>query len=127
MPEYHFNAKLKRPEGVGTWTYLDIPVEVMANFGKKGQVMVSGSINGHPFRSSAMPHGDGRHYLVVNKSIRDAIGAIEGDLVGVVLQQDQEERKVILPDDLKAALQANPQAGLIFEKLPHSHQKQYVE
>ena len=48
-------------------------------------------------------------------------------LVGVILQEDQEERKVILPDDLKAALQANPQAGLIFEKLSHSHQKQYVE
>jgi hypothetical protein len=127
MPEFNFTAILKRPEGIGTWTTLDIPVEVMTNFGRKDQVKVRGTINGHPFRGSAMPHGDGSHYLVVNQAIRDAIGASLGDLVQVSMQEDQEERKVILPKDLKAALQVNPQVALIFNKLSYSHQKQYVE
>jgi hypothetical protein len=127
MPEFNFTAILKRPEGIGTWTYLDIPVEVMTNFGSKGQVKVRGTINSHPFRGSAMPHGDGSHYLVVNQAIRDAIDATLGDLVQVAIQEDQEERKVNLPKDLKAALQTNSQVALIFNQLSYSHQKQYVE
>jgi len=81
MAEFAFNSILKRPQGIGTWTYLDIPTELMSNFGKKGQVKVRGTLNAHPFRGSAQPHGDGTHYLVVNKSIRDAIGASQGDTV----------------------------------------------
>ena len=74
MSEFSFKSILKRPPGLGTRIYLDIPMEVMSTFSKKGQVKVRGSINGHPFRGSALPHGDGTHYLVVNKSIREAIG-----------------------------------------------------
>ena len=59
MASYNFKAILKRPDGVGTWTYLDILVDVSATFGAKGQVKVKGTINGQPFRSSALPHGDG--------------------------------------------------------------------
>lgn len=127
MAEFTFTSTLKRPEGVGTWTYLDIPLDVMSAFGKKGQVKVRGTLNGHPFCGSALPHGDGTHYLVVNKSIREAIGATRGDSVQVILQADLEERKVIIPADLAIALKANPASQAIFEKLSYSHQKEYVE
>jgi len=43
------------------------------------------------------------------------------------MQKDDEERKVTIPDDLAAALQAKPAIQAIFEKLSYSHQKQYVE
>jgi len=102
-------------------------MEVMSAFGKKGQVKVRGTLNGHPFRGSALPHGNSTHYLVVNKSIRDAIGASQGDTVQVIMQKDDELRKVAIPDDLAAALQANPASKAIFKKLSYSHQKQYVE
>ena len=81
MTSYNFNAILRRPEGVGTWTYLDIPVDVSATFGVKGQVKVKGTINGQPFRSSALPHGDGTHYLVVGQPIRNALVVTQGDTV----------------------------------------------
>jgi len=127
MSEFSFISVLKRPQGVGTWTYLDIPPEVMSAFGKKGQVKVRGTLNGHPFRGSALPHGNGTHYLVVNKSIRDAIGASQGDSVQVIVQEDIEERKAAIPDDLAVALQVNPASKAIFDRLSYSHQKQYVE
>lgn len=127
MAEFSFTSTLKRPDGVGTWTYLDIPLDVMAAFGKKGQVKVRGTLNGHPFRGSALPHGDGTHYLVVNRSTREAIGATQGDSVQVVLRADLEERKVNLPEDLVLAMQANSSSKAIFEKLSYSHQKQYIE
>jgi hypothetical protein len=127
MAKFSFTSVLKRPDGIGTWTTLDIPTEVMSAFGKKGQVKVSGSINGHPFRSSAMPHGDGTHYLVINTSIREAVGVSQGDSVLVSMHADLEARQVTIPEDLVTALHENPASKAIFEKLSFSHQKQYVE
>jgi hypothetical protein len=127
MAEFSFTSVLKRPDGIGTWTTLDIPAEAMSTFGKKGQVKVSGSINGHPFRGSAMPHGDGTHYLVINRTIREAVGVSQGDSVQVTMHADLEARQVTVPEDLAAALQQNPASKAIFEKLSYSHQKQYVE
>jgi len=127
MASYNFAATLKRPDGVGTWTYLDIPVYVSASFGVKGQVKVKGMVNGQPFRSSALPHGDGTHYLVVGKSIRDAAGVAQGDRVQVTLELDLEDREVGIPGDLGQALAANLEAKLAFDALSYSHKKQYID
>lgn len=55
MSLHTFEALLVRPEGVGTWTFLSIPLEVSTTFGSKARVKVKGTINGYPFRSLA--HG----------------------------------------------------------------------
>ncbi len=127
MAKQTFEAVLKRPEGIGTWTYLDIPFSVVEAFGSKGQVRVKGTVNAHPFRSSAMPHGDGTHYLVVAKPIRDAIGAGQGDTVQVVMTEDAGERTVAVPADFKRALAKKGKARTAFEALSYSHRKEYVD
>jgi hypothetical protein len=127
MAVHRFEAVLKRPEGVGTWTYLDIPCDVMAAFGAKGQVKVKGTVGGCAFRSSARPHGDGTHYLVVNQGIREAIGAAQGDRVQVELEPDTDPRVVAVPADLAEALAADAQAQEQFARLPYSHQKELVD
>jgi len=40
VPKHRFEAVLQRPEGVGTWTFLDIPFNVEEAFGSKGQAFV---------------------------------------------------------------------------------------
>ena len=126
MPGYSFEAILIRPEGVGTWTYLNIPLDVSKTFSAKGQVKVKGMINGYPFQSTALPMGDGTHYLVVWKSIRDQIQVAQGDRVQVFLELDTKERQVVIPDDLMQALVNQPLAKDSFEKLSNSHKKEYV-
>ena len=126
MGGYSFEAVLVKPEGVGTWTFLGIPIEVSAMFGSKGQVKVKGTINGYPFRSTALPMGDGSHYLVVGKDIRDHIAVAQGDLVKVVLELDSEVRRITVPDDFLRAMDGQPQARQIFDRLSYSHQKEYV-
>jgi hypothetical protein len=126
MTIHSFESVLERPEGVGTWTYLNIPLAISATFGSMGQVKVKGTINGYLFRSTALPKGDGSHYLVVGKSIRDQIGATQGDTVKVLLELDAEERQVDVPEDLLQALENLPQAKEVFAKLSYSHKKEYV-
>jgi len=127
MTQHEFAAELKRPEGVGTWTYLDIPFDLAAESGGKGQVKVKGTIGGQPFRSMALPHGNGWHYLVVNKPLRDAISVTQGDIVKVVMMVDNEPRQVSVPADLLGALKVNPEAKATFEGYPYYHQKEYLD
>ena len=122
-----FQAMLIRPEGVGTWTYLVIPLDLQALYGAKGQIKVRGTINGQPFRSSAMPRGDGAHYLVVNKTLRDQIGAAQGDTVTVTLERDSEAREITAPDDFQRALEADATANVTFAGFSPSRRKVYVE
>jgi hypothetical protein len=127
MPARAFDAVLIRPEGVGTWTFVSIPFNVEDAYGARGQVKVRGAVNGQPYRGSAMPQGDGSHYLVVNKALRDAAGVTTGDTVHVEMEPDTEVRQVEIPTDLRAAVDADPAAREAFDRFSYSHQKAYVE
>ncbi|MBB6669816.1 YdeI/OmpD-associated family protein [Cohnella nanjingensis] len=122
-----FEGKLVRPPGVGTWTYVDVPFDVEEAFGAKGQARVRGTVNGAGFRSSLLPHGNGRHYLVVGGALREEAGVSEaGDAVRVALEPDTEERTVEAPADLLAALAESPEAMSYFDSLAYSYRKEYV-
>ena len=127
MSPFEFTAVLKRPEGIGTWTYLDIPLDVVKTFGSRAQVKVRGTINGLPYRGVARPHGDGTHYLVVNSSIRNAIGVSQGDPVSMTLEADTAERTVAVPADFQQVLDTHPVSKGMYERLSYSHRQQYVQ
>jgi Domain of unknown function (DUF1905)/Bacteriocin-protection, YdeI or OmpD-Associated len=127
MPPKSFTAALQRPEGVGAWTYLTVPFDVLAEYEIKGQVKVKGTLNGAFFRGALRPHGDGRHFLVVKKALRDQARATQGSLVKVSLDLDTEPRTVSVPRDFKQALAGNPQAAAAFAAMPPSHKQEYLD
>jgi uncharacterized protein DUF1905 len=80
-----FTATLRKSSNPGGWTYVVWPGSAKF-FGTRGLVKITGTIDGHPFRSSFMAMGDGRHMLPVKAAVRKAIGKEAGDRVRVHLK-----------------------------------------
>jgi hypothetical protein len=94
MEIQQFKAKLVKPNAAGAWTYLTVPFKADDVYASRARIPVKGTINNIPYRGSLLPHGDGRHYMVVNKGLRDSCGVSNGDQVEVTMQLDEDVRRI---------------------------------
>jgi hypothetical protein len=119
-----FETVLQRPEGEPTATFIEIPLDVRAIFGR-ARPPVTVTINGYTYRSTVAVYGEG-YFLPVNKANRAGAAVDAGDRVTVELAEDQAARTVAVPDDLGAALLADPEVNERFEGLAYTHRLEYV-
>lgn len=102
-----FEAKLLM---IGPATLLRLPKSASAKLPSRGLTMVEGTLNGFRFRTALEPDGKGSHWFAVDKTVRAASHAEVGDTVTLVIAPIKEWPEPKVPEDLKTALAAAPQA-----------------
>jgi hypothetical protein len=111
-----FDAELKRLEGKILWTVFYAPAEAAGS--EKGRVNVRGTVDGHEFSGVLLASRNGP-YVVYNQELKDLCGKQLGDSVHVFLEADDAPRVLVVPDDIKQALAAQPGAADKFESLAY--------
>jgi len=122
--KYVFKAAIVEVENGGA--YVTVPFDVEEAFGKK-RVKVKAKIAGIPYRGSLVRMGTESHILIVLKEIREKAGVTFGDEIEVTVEEDAEPRVVQIPDDVKQALENEPEAKAFFDKLSYSHKREYMK
>ncbi len=118
---------VERFASVGTWTYATIPFDCEKEFGSKAQIKVKGQINNQDIETSLMPHGNGKHFIILTKEIRDKAKITVGDTITVGLQLDISRKAIETPEDLNIALKKEKAVFEFYNKLAPSHKKEYVK
>ena len=127
-----FSAPLKKLEDAGStnlgWRVVDIPFDVKKAFGKGGTVPVAGTVNGFGFRTSLFPRKDGKHFLLVNKTMQLGSGATSlGDRIQITVELDTEKRTVTMPPLLKSILAEEEGLVTYYNGFSYSMRKYFAE
>jgi uncharacterized protein YdeI (YjbR/CyaY-like superfamily) len=115
-----FRATLERIPSRLAWTIIRIPFDVDKIWGTRGQLRVTGEINGFPFRTSLFPVGGGKHILLVNKRMQKGAAMRQGMEAQFRLEPDLEERVAIVPAELQCYFKEDPYLRRWYEKLNYS-------
>jgi len=110
----------------GNTTGFQIPDEAVTELGGGGRPKVTVTLNGFSFPSSIAKMG-GSYWLGVSAERRTAAGVEGGQVYDIDVELDTAPRVIETPDDLRAALDAEPDALSAWQKLSYSHQRQHVE
>jgi hypothetical protein len=102
-----------------------VPFDVRAEFGQ-ARPPVRGTVNGHPFRTTVAVYG-GVPYIGFRRELRDAAGIALGDTVAIELERDDEPRVVDVPEELAAALAADPELQAAWDSLSFTHRREHAE
>jgi hypothetical protein len=119
-----FEAPLLAAEGPTTRTYVTLPFDAKALFGR-ARCPVRVTINGHTWRTTTQVDG-GEYHVNVSGVVRQAAGISSGDLVHIHVKKDDAVPAVDLPVELASALRADLDARDAFELLAPSHRREYA-
>jgi hypothetical protein len=101
-----FNTKLYT---LKDWVLLPVPKDESLKLGSRGQISVTGRLNGHEFATVLEPDGRWSHWIRVTDDMQQCAEVQAGDVVQVELTNQAPWPEPTLPKDVKDALKAAPQ------------------
>lgn len=121
-----FEAIIQK-RGIQNGAYVDFPFSTKELYRRQGNVRVLAMIDGQGvYRGTLTPTAQGTHSLNLTLAIRQQVGKTFGDTISVELWRELPERNLEVPEDMQAALEANPKAKARFEKLDHSDRQEFI-
>ncbi len=109
-----------------TATGIEVPPDVVTGLGAGKRPAVRVTLGGgYTYRTTIAPMG-GSHWIGVSAEHRARSGVAAGDMLDVTVEVDDAPRTVTLPDDLAAALDADPAARAFYDTLSYTNQKTYA-
>jgi hypothetical protein len=117
-------AELQRTGG--TTTGFEVPADLVTALGGGGRPKVAVTVNGYSFRSSIAKMGDS-HWLGVSADRRTEGGLAGGEVYDLDIELDAAPRVIEVPDDMRAALDADPAASAFWETLSFSNKRFHVD
>jgi hypothetical protein len=108
-----------------TATGIQVPDEVVEQLGAGKRPPVRVTIGSYTYRTTVAPMG-GQFWIPVSAENRAGAGINAGDEIDVDIESDTEPREVTVPEDLAAALEAEPAAKQAFDKLSYSNRRLHV-
>jgi hypothetical protein len=125
MARVTFRAELRAsPRGSGGHL-VDVPASAIAKLGGKGRIPVTATFDGVPYRGSIVTMG-GVAMIGVTKAIIAQARVEVGDVLTVVLENDDRPREVEIPDDLATAFRAHPGTRQAFDRLSYTQRREHV-
>lgn len=109
-----------------TATGVPVPESVIEELGGGRRPRVSVSLNGYSFLTS-LGTMSGQVLIPVSAVVRSAAGIEAGDRLTVEIELASEPAQVAVPEDLRAALVAEPETFAFFEGLSASQRRGYAE
>lgn len=117
---------LQKYPGKGGWTYAMVPEVKMSKRNPFGWVKVKGSIDHYTFKNyKLMPMGNGHLFLPVKADIRKKIDKKEGDIVHIILYEDNDPLEI--PEELELCLKDDPEAHAVFLSYTEGEKKAYID
>ncbi|WAX81716.1 YdeI/OmpD-associated family protein [Streptomyces sp. KMM 9044] len=104
---------------------LEVPPEVVEELGGGKRPAVTITVNGHSW-NSRIAIMRGRHLIGFSKANREAAEVETGEEVEVELALDTEPRVVVEPPDFAEALDADPIARKVYDRLSPSRKRAHV-
>ena len=115
-----FEAKLIT---INSWTILRLPGSASAKLPSRGVIMVSGTINGAPFKALLEPDGryvpgeGSSHWFRPDTKLLDDAHAAAGDTVQVAIEPTTEWIEPEVPEDVQKALATSPKAEALWRDI----------
>jgi len=106
-----------------TATGIHVPVSAVEALGGGRRPAVVATVNGYTYRATVMGYDPADPLMPFNAEHRAASGIAAGDAIEVELVLDTAPREVEVPEDLAAALAADPAAKAFFDGLSNSNKK----
>jgi hypothetical protein len=117
-----FRADVEPPEPMRG---LEVPPEIVEALGGGKRPAVTITINGHSWKSRVAIMR-GRYLLGLSNANRQAAGVMTGEEVEVEVEIDAEPLAVVEPADFARALDADPVARTVYDRLSYSRKREHV-